>query len=442
MTRYIEWQDSDIPRLEVEEIGLARQHLNLTALHGEREFTRHGAFVDVNGEQAIITRTMNRNRARAIRVRDGRTLWVSPDVVPPPETVQISDMAVGDMDADGHTEVFLATYEGDILLIDARDGSLKWHKRLDYLIVNPHLRFRRITESPGLQVALTVGRDAPRIYGGRINGMRNPSLAVINCEGEIDVFVPEYDDYNSEGHMTWAYDIDGDGLCEICCCGHARIHWFDSDGTHLFALPTPGEDGHPDDLVVCDWDADRPGKEIIYLDGTTGVRIYGADGGLVGAADLSEYSCHLQEILVFPGDNEPQLVAANIRSPDAHLLMLRHDLSVDWALHADPNALGLMALDWTGDGRPEIVAGGHGRQMWNTEGKDECTFSVIAADGAPVYQARWPGRSNCIPLDVRYTDGAPEVLVVVGRKDGPEGRFSLPEGASSELYTIGPERPE
>ncbi len=438
MPRFLEWSEDSIPVLEVGDIGHAVAHLDLTALYGEREFTRNAAFVEVQGEPAIVTRTMNRNQVRAIRIADGHTLWVSPDLFPPPETVQISDMALGDMDGDGHVEALLASYEGDVILIDTTDGSLKWHRRLDYLIVNPMLQFAKITNTEGLQLALTVGHDAPRIYGNRINGMHNPSLLVLNCRGEVEWVVPEYDDFNSDGHMTWVADINGDGYAEVCCCGHDRIHWYDGQGSYLYTLPTPGEDGHPDALIVCDWDHDGAGKEIIYLDGTTGVRIYTGEGDLVSAVDLTEYSTHLQQILVYPSEPLPKLVAANIRSPDAHLLMLNHDLSVEWALHTNPNALGLRLMDWTGDGMPEIVAGSFGRQRSNERSKAEVTLSVMTAEGSPVYQARWPNRGLCSLLDTRVVDGHPEVLSLVGSKDGPEGRFSLAEGSHNELYILRP----
>jgi len=110
--RFVECSDDDIPVLESERIDHAIAHLDLTGLYGEREYTRNATRIAVRGQPAMVTRTMNRNQARAICIADGRTLRVSPDLVPPPKTVQISDIAVGDMDGDGQVEALLATYEG------------------------------------------------------------------------------------------------------------------------------------------------------------------------------------------------------------------------------------------------------------------------------------------------------------------------------------------
>ncbi len=95
--------------------------------------------------------------------------------------------------------------------------------------------------------------------------------------------------------------------------------------------------------------------------------------------------------------------------------------------------------DWDGDGTPEIITGTIGRNVHNKRGAMDCSFQVIRPDGSPVCQHVWEGFSQCHPLDIRDIDGdgRPEVIVSVGDHDGPEGRWSLPEGVHEHLFIVG-----
>jgi hypothetical protein len=445
--RTIRWQPDDAPTYaEGFSHGLIRQHFNLTALHGEREYLRHGFLVDVDGDGTpeIITRTRNSNRARCMRADDASTVWLSPDLVPPPdESVQISDIAVGDLDDDGIAEVLLATYQGDVICLNARDGSVRWHRRLPYLLNNSMLAASRITPGPGKNIALTVAETADKAGPGpryRYNRMQNPSLMVLDHLGEIAFMVENYAEHNSAGHYTWTFDIDGDGFCEIGCCGEEELIWFDNDGTRLFALPCPGEGGHPDDVRVCDWVPDLPGREIIYLDGIEGVRIFSSRGEPLRRATFSrDVASHLQLIMPLPRPEGPALVGANIRAADSKLLLMDHDLEVLWGLELGPDVMMPMHVDWDGDGREEIVTGSIGRDVHNRTGAEHCSFQIIRQDGSPLYWHRFEGYTQCTPLAIGDIDrdGRPEILVSIGDHDGPEGRWSLPQDSEEHLLIIG-----
>ncbi|MFO7948060.1 MAG: VCBS repeat-containing protein [Armatimonadota bacterium] len=443
--RVIEWDPEDVPAYSKGHEGpCIKAHYDLTEIHGEREYLRHGFLVDVDGdgELELITRTMNANRARAIRTDDASTVWISPDIVSYPASTQISDMAVGDLDEDGNPEVLLASYEGDVICLDATDGSLKWHRKLDWLINNSMLKASKITPGPGKSIALTVGQTDRRTGGSRprVNYLPNPSLLVLDSAGDEEIFVENYAADNSSGHYTWTYDIDNDGFCEIACCGHQELVWFDNDGSRLFVCPSEGEGGHPDDVLAYNWEPTLPGREIIYLNGTIGVRIFSCDGKPMKEADLSEFSSHLQLLMVVPRDNEPALVGCNIRARDSKLLFMDHDLSVEWALQLPPDLLPPALIDWSGDGRWEIAAGGFGRGADNQGHVNECSMQVMTQDGAPLLWHRWDGCGQATILDIADidADGNPEMVVSVGSKDGPEGRWSLPDGAHEHLYIIGP----
>ncbi len=445
--RTIRWEPDEIDDCAVGFTGgNIRQHFNLTALHGEREFLRHGFPVDVDddGRKEIITRTQNGNRARCIRSDDGSTVWASDEVAPPPEeSVQISDMAVGDLDDDGVAEVLLASYQGDIICLNALDGSLKWHRRIPWLLNNSMLSTSRITPGPGKNIALTVAEEADSNGPGpryRYNNMYYPSLLVLDHNGDTAFLVENYAEHNSWGHYTWTFDIDNDGYCEIACCGEQELVWFDNDGTRLFALPSPGEGGHPDDVRVCNWCPERPGKEIVYLDGYEGVRIYSSEGDEIESATFpSDVASHLQLIMPLIRPEGPALVGANIRATDSKLLFMDENLDVEWGLQMAPDLMIPKKVDWDGDGREEIVTGSVGRDVHNEEGAEDCSFQITRQDGSPVYWHRWEGYTVCWPLiiDDIDGDGRPEAVLSIGDHDGPEGRWSLPEGGEEHIVVVG-----
>ncbi|MFP4027508.1 MAG: FG-GAP repeat domain-containing protein [Candidatus Brocadiia bacterium] len=444
----VEWNPEDVPDYnEGFGCGCIQNDFNLMEIHGEREMLRHGFVQDIDGDgkPEIITRTMNANRARAMRLSDASTIWVSPDIAPPPEeSVQISDIDVGDLDEDGTPEVLLASYQGDVICLDATDGSLKWHRRLDYLINNSSLKVRKIAPGPGKNIALTVAEKVEReSYGGerpRYNHMVKPSLLVLNHRGETEFICEEYAPRNSAGHYTWPFDIDNDGYCEIGCCGEKQVVWFDNDGARLFSLPSPGEGGHPDHLWVCNWDTSREGREIIYLNGTRGVKIYSCRGELVQEADYpKDVASHLQWFSVLPRTNPPELIASNIRAADSKLLRLNHDLEVVWGLKLPVDLMVAGHLDWDSDGEQEIVCGGTGGDYHYKQGPEECSLHVLNRNGSPACWHKWPGHSDCFPIVIDDVDGdgREEIIATVGSHDGPEGRFSLPETEHVHLLVIG-----
>jgi hypothetical protein len=60
--------------------GGIKARFDLTGLHGEREYLRQGFLVDVDGDGVpeLIVRTMNENRARAVRLTaTDATSWSS-----------------------------------------------------------------------------------------------------------------------------------------------------------------------------------------------------------------------------------------------------------------------------------------------------------------------------------------------------------------------------
>lgn len=447
----ITWDENHSTLTRTSDPGSAAvlDQLDLTSLHGEREFIRHAFVADFNGDGRleIITRTLNANRARCMRL-DGETLWVSPDILPPPEgSSQTSQIDVGDIDGDGRDEIVLATYQGNVICLSTVDGSLCWQRRLDWHINNPRLDIRKALPGAGRNIALTVGNDfdwIQRHARPRINLVRQPSLILLDGRGDVHMVAHQYAGHNSDGHNTWMFDIDGDGLCEIACSGDNQLIWYRSDGTRLFALPCKGEGSskyaHPDDLQVCNWDDSQPSQEIIYLDGTDGVIVAGSDGQILHHRLYPESTAsHLQNItpLVQPGQR--CLLAENIRSRDSKLLCLDADLQVRWAALADTDMVGVQVLDWDGDGQLEIACGSHGRDLFNREGAAACSFFVMKLDGTPLYRHDWPDDTACTPLAViDYDgDGADEVLVGVGTHGGPEGRFSLAQGSTMKLCWMG-----
>lgn len=415
--------------------GFIQRHLNLTSLHGESEFTRNARFVDVDrdGRREIITRTMNENRVRALDPETGATIWVSPLILPASRHPQASDLVVADLDEDGYAEILIITYDGYVLCINGEDGSLQWRQRLPYYINNPDLTssLGNITDDPGLELALTVGNDVE--WGSRarprINQVQNPSVVILRADGSVAWTAEQYDTENSNGHRTWAHDVDGDGFAEVFAIGNQRVLAFDRSGKTRFTIPMENA-GHPDQIVFGEWTSDHPGDEIIYTDGIHAIGVASSSGERLHLRQVTgPLGGHLQDLTFIPTPEGPRILAQNIRDSEAKSVLYDQDLHPLWAsqlgYHASMQTTRL--IDWDNDGHLEIATGSI------SETHDtQCSLQVMEVDGRPLYWHRWNDYRLCI-----LTDASEEKLLLgVGWNEGPEGRYSLPAGVPMNLFVL------
>ena len=433
--------------------GAITNHLDLTKIYGEREYTRNAQWIDINGDgqQEIVLRTMNENRLRIINGKTGKTIHISPQLISPNSHSPISDMAVGDIDEDGNPDATIATYHGDVICIDLCNGNIKWHRELPYYINNPRLDYRNITEGRGKNLVLTVGNDVEWISlhsRSRINFVRHPNLIVLNGDGTTEWMVKDYDTNNGNGHNTWAYDIDGDNLCEVIVSGKNKLVVFSNTGRHLFNLPiSKGE--HADEVIVYDLTDNHFGKEIIYLNGANAITIADNEGNILKSKNLPPHlQSHLQDIAILKISNGIRLVAQNIRSKDSRLIFLDKNLNILWTaklstgvnmLGATPGYNNFIYTDWNNDKEKDISIGSHGGT----------SFQVLDSHGRPLYLHQWnlPEFKSTMPqivslLDIKDidNDGFIEQLIGMGNAGGPEGRFSLAEGSNMHLYVLDPKK--
>lgn len=415
--------------------GHIANHLNLTELHGEREFTRNARLVDLDGDgrQEILTRTMNENRVRALHAETGKTLWVSPNVLPAARNPQASDLAVGDVTGGESLEILIVSYNGHVLCISGENGSLQWQRDLPFHINNPDLQasFGNITDESGLELALTVGNDFE--WGSRnrprINLINNPSVLVLQSDGETAWSAEQYDESNSDGHKTWARDIDRDGLAEVFAVGERKIVAFEEDGDRRFSIPLQ-HTGHPDQIVFGEWSTEHPGEEVIYTDGIRGIGIASSQGEILQHHEITDgLQGHLQDLTLIQSPDGPRLFAQNIRDGDAKSILYDEDLTPQWAaqLGYDAAMQHTRLIDWTGDGEPEIATG-----SISETGDRQCSVQVMELDGTPLYWHRWGGSPLCVITDAT----ADQLVLGVGRNEGSEGRYSLPAGQSMNLVFL------
>lgn len=394
-----------------------QRHFNLSQLHGEQELPRRARFVDLDGdgEHEILTRTMNRNQVRALDARRGETLWTSPRIIPVNEHPQVAQLAVDDLDDDQIPEVIIATYDGHVVCVEGRDGSIQWHRELDFKINNPRLELTEITDDPGLELALTVGnRVTWNDLGGsrRINGMRDPSVLVIQSDGSRAWLAEEYDKRNNGGHNTWVHDINSDGFSEIFAIGENKLVAFDTSGTRLFDLPV--ENGnHPDDVVVGRWSRENP--QILYTDGIKEIAVATNAGKVVQHHRIPNLlNSHLQNLKLFSSKNGPRLLAQNIRAEDAKMIMYSKEMESLWAAQLNYGAamIGTVLLDWDGDGVEEIAVG-------STEaGTEACSLQIMEIDGDPIYWHLLRKETLCLVRGAEDIDGdgEDELLFIAGKK--------------------------
>lgn len=417
--------------------GRIGTHLDLTQLHGEREFTRNARFVELNGDgqREMLTRTMNENRVRALDSQTGETLWVSPNVLPAFQHPQASDLAVEDVTGDGSIEVLIVSYDGHVFCINGEDGSIQWRRDLPFHINNPNLQasLDDVTDDSGLELALTVGNDfdwGPRDRP-RINLIHNPSVLVLQSDGETAWIAEQYARSNSSGHKTWTHDIDRNGLAEVFAIGEGQIVAFEKNGNRRFSIPLEHA-GHPDQIVFGEWSTSHPGEEIIYTDGTRGIGIASSQGEILQNHEITdELQGHLQDLSLIQSPDGPRLFAQNIRDGDAKSILYDEELTPQWAaqLGYDASMQHTKIIDWTGDGESEIATG-----SISETGDRQCSVQVMEMDGTPLYWHRWGGSPLCV-----LTDATENKLVLgIGWNEGSEGRFSLPQNQEMNLVLLSP----
>lgn len=410
-------------------------HLNLSRLHGETEFTRNARFVDLDGDgkKEILTRTMNENQVRALDRESGRTLWVSPAVLPASRHPQASDLAVRDIDGDGTPEILILSYDGHVLCIEGSDGSIQWRRKLSYHINNPDLpvSLANITEDPGLELALTVSNNFE--WGSRtrprINQMYNPSLLVLKSDGSQSWIAQNYDVSNSNGHRTWTHDVDGDQWSEVFAPGDGKIVAFDHEGTRMFTLPLQ-EGSHADQVVFGDWTDEHPGDEILYTNGIHEIVVASNTGRILQRHEpVDALAGHLQDIVFISSPNGPRLLAQNIRSRNSKTVLYDETFRPLWAAQLGYHAAMQTTIvrDWNQDGVSEIATGSLSERF-----DQQCSLQIMNLDGRPLYWHRWNGSPLCVVSDSDDTT----LLVGVGRPEGDAGRYSLGSGSTMDLYAI------
>jgi len=417
------------------EDGRITNRLNLTELHGEREFTRNARLIDLDrdGRREILTRTMNENQVRALDPKTGKTLWVSPDVLPAFAHPQASDLVVRDVTGNGSIEVLIVSYDGHVLCVNGADGSLLWQRKLPFHINNPDLQasLGNITDEKGLELALTVGNDVewgPR-KRPRINLVNNPSVLVLHSNGETAWIAEEYARSNSNGHKTWVHDIDRDGLAEVFAIGEGQIIAFEKNGDRRFSIPLKHA-GHPDQIVFGEWSSEHAGEEVIYTDGIRGIGIASSKGEILQRHEIVEgLGGHLQDLSLIQSPEGPHLFAQHIREGNAKSILYDEDLTPQWAtqLGYEASMQHTKLIDWTGDGEPEIATG-----SISETGDHQCSVQVMELDGTPLYWHRWGGSPLCVLTDVNTN----KLVLGVGWSEGNEGRFSLPNGQSMNLVLL------
>ena len=223
---------------------------------------------------------------------DGTRLWSVSS-----SQIEQSTPAVGDIDYDGTTEVFVQGLYGS-KLISGEDGTTLWEGRAPSSI-------KTYCGGPGIadfegdgEVELYFGRlilyaddgstkgEGSGGQGTSISGEGPISVAAdIDLDGELEL-VAGNTVYDSEGHTLWTMsgndgfpavgDFDSDPYGEILVSGQGNISLYDDDGTRLWQYSFSGYGGPP---AVADVDGDGLPEAIVPYQ--QGIVVLDVDGNVV-----------------------------------------------------------------------------------------------------------------------------------------------------------------
>ncbi len=177
------------------------------------------------------------------------------------------DLAAGDVDDDGKSEVFVASADGRLYCINA-DGTGRWTFSAPAALYQV-----AVLQQKGLVQVVTGGVDR--------------KLHVLNAEGRLQKSLP----WPRAIRLIRAGDLDGDGKMEIvvaCWSGElTALRWPSLEVMWRKELRTTRREGSglaswfPKSLTIEDLDGDGP-CELIFggWDGQSGLRVLSGDGSM------------------------------------------------------------------------------------------------------------------------------------------------------------------
>ncbi|MHB8994013.1 MAG: hypothetical protein ACYC63_02055 [Armatimonadota bacterium] len=301
----------------------------------------------------------------------------------PGQTPQVTAVAQGDLNADGHDEFIIAGDSGQIRALDAA-GEVLW----EYVA-------KERSRLNSLACADVNGDGRPEIMFGQTNA----GLGLLSSEGKLLWMVnpPRFRSISSDVITVFPGDVNGDKRPEIICgCLSWQYFAYEATGKMIWRNVIYAHSA----TVGCAADIDGDGKDetiagntyyrlnAIDDDGTRlwGVGNIGPEMTAVAAADVV-------------GDARPEVFTG---VDDGTLYAYTGTGESLWKLNLGDKVTRIIGMDLTGDGKAELICSAESANVF-----------AIKSDGTILWRTGLP--DGCGDLAARMADGKPQIVVACGQ---------------------------